>query len=351
MNTSNAWQLNCPIPVNADSQRIQLADGEGARATRRLIRRLLEPRFSIGQDLSDASWFRVESGEAAIATDSHTVTPLFFPGGDIGTLAVYGTVNDLAVSGAVPRWMTLSLVIEEGLPCDILELVLDSVAHASSQCGVRIIAGDTKVVPRGAVDGLILNTTGVGDRGRLVPPGPGSIAPTDRIIVSGPIGRHGMAVLCSRNEFAFQSPPESDSASLYSSISALLDAVGPSVRCLRDATRGGVSAVLHEWSESAGCSFELIEDALPVPDNVRGVCELLGLDPLYVANEGVYVAIVAEAAAEAALQALGTDKISAQAAIVGHAQQSGICPVMIRRTLGTLQPVDEPTGAPLPRIC
>jgi len=351
MKNSGTWSSYCPVNITSESAKIQLAHGEGARATRQLIRKLIEPRFSIGSHLADAAWLEHPSEHLAVATDSHTVHPLFFPGGDIGSLSVYGTVNDLAVSGAKARWLTLSLVIEEGLPIAVLECVLDSVAEAAKRCEVSVICGDTKVMPQGAVDGLVLNTTGIGQAMRFIPAGPDTIEPTDCIIVSGPLGQHGIAVMSAREEFSFSAPPVSDSAPLTDSVEALLFAAGDSVRAVRDATRGGVSAVLHEWAESGACSFELKQSQLPVSETVKGACEVLGLDPLYVANEGVFVAAVAKKDAEAAVAALQKLPISREATVVGQAGEPGMTPVTIRRILGAAQPLDEPSGAPLPRIC
>lgn len=343
--------MSCPVVLDEYSDRIQLAHGEGGRASRRLIEDVILPRTGAPRTFADAALVTASSRRLAIATDSHTVSPLFFPGGDIGSLSVYGTVNDLAVSGARPRWLTLSLIIEEGLPIAILERVLDSAAAAARQCQVLLVAGDTKVVPSGHADGLFLNTTGVGEMLPCVPVGPTAIQAGDRIIVSGPIGRHGMAVLCAREELGLESPVVSDSAPLTDSVCTLINTAGSAVRCLRDATRGGVSAVLQEWAAAAEYTFELAEDRIPVTDDVRGVCELLGLDPLYVANEGTFVAVVAADAAERAVSALREVSQSAAATVIGTVTPRGLCSVTVHRLLGPAQPLDEMSGAPLPRIC
>lgn len=351
MTDRESWQLCCPVILEDDFERIQLAHGEGARASRRFIEEIILPRFGPAREFADAASVNTSAGRLAIATDSHTVSPLFFPGGDIGTLSIYGTVNDLAVSGAVPRWLTLSLIIEEGLPVRVLERILDSAAQAAVECAVEVVTGDTKVVPRGTADGLFMNTTGVGELFAPVPSGPSAVREGDQVIVSGPIGSHGIAVLCARGEFFFETTPVSDSASVLQSVRALLNAVGENIRCIRDATRGGVSAVLHEWAAVAECTFELTDACIPVTDEVRGACELLGLDPLYVANEGTFVVTVAPDAAAGALAALRGVSQSHEAAIIGTVCVRGICPVTSIRALGTAQPVDEPSGAPLPRIC
>lgn len=343
---------HCPVPIAADGKRISLAHGEGARLSRQLIAEVVLKRLSpAAQGFQDAARVVASDRRLAICTDSHTVSPLFFPGGDLGSLAIYGTVNDLVVAGARPRWLTLSLIIEEGLPMVVLEQLLDSAARAAVECGVQIVAGDTKVVPCGAADGIFMNTAGVGEMIDPQPPGPENIRQGDSVIISAPVGRHGIAVMCAREKFLFDPAPMSDSGSVMSAVAALRDAAGEDLRTIRDATRGGVSSVLHEWALECGHTFELTELHVPVTYDVRGACELLGLDPLYVACEGTIVAAVSECAAEKTLAALRRVEGCEQAAIIGVVRPKGICPVTIRRTLGSPQPLDEPSGAPLPRIC
>lgn len=353
MTDSSPWSRNCPVLINADSQRISLAHGEGARLSRRLISEIILPRFSTSDNrgFNDAASVTTAGCRLAICTDSHTVSPMFFPGGDLGSLSVYGTVNDLAVAGATPRWLTLSLIIEEGLPIAVLEKILDSAARAARECCVAIVAGDTKVVPRGAADGLFLNTSGVGELLGPVPLGPQSIQVGDKILVTGPIGRHGIAVMCARDSFSFEPAPLSDSGSVIPQVTALRNSVGGNLRAMRDATRGGVSAVLHEWALECGLTFELTESRIPVTESVRGACELLGLDPLYVANEGTIVVAIDSRFAEIAAAELRRVPGCERAAIIGDVESKGISPVRIRRTFGLPQPLDEPSGAPLPRIC
>jgi hydrogenase expression/formation protein HypE len=319
---------------------------------RRMIRdRILAKLPSLATDRGDACEVGRIEGRVVMTTDSFVVTPHFFPGGDIGSMAIYGTVNDLAVAGAQPLWMTLSLILEEGLPWIVLDRVLDRVALAAEECNVRVVAGDTKVVGRGQADGLYLNTCGLGCLPEHAPPGPRALQIGDRLLVSGPIGRHGVAILAAREHLDYFPPPQSDSAPVHQVTRCLQEALGSDLRAMRDATRGGVSAVLHEWSEECGHSMKLVERALPVTDQVRGVCELLGLDPLYVANEGTIVAAVARDAAEKAIEVLKTFSIGQGAALVGEVIQASISPVVIQRLLGRIVAVDEPTGAPLPRIC
>lgn len=348
-----AWTQHCPIPLSASAQRISLAHGEGARLSRQLISEVILPRLSPGgkSQFADAARVTTIGCRLAICTDSHTVSPIFFPGGDIGSLSVYGTVNDLVVSGAHARWLTMSLILEEGLPIGILEQILDSAARAALECGVAIVTGDTKVVPRGAVDGIFINTAGIGEIVDPAPPGPSSIRAGDTVLVSGPVGRHGIAVLSAREQLALKPAPQSDSGSLIRQVHALRDTVGEHLRAMRDATRGGVSAVLHEWMLECDLTVRVEETAVPVTEDVRGVCELLGLDPLYAANEGTLVAVVKSEFAEAAVSALKRVPGCELAAVIGSVIEKEICPVTVHRAFGAAQPLDEPSGAPLPRIC
>lgn len=351
---NESW-LSCPNPVDAEGERISLAHGEGGRLSRRLIRERLLPRFKNEtlSKLGDAARLPLPgdaSTEFAFTTDGYTVSPLFFPGGDIGRLAVFGTANDLAVTGAVPRWLSLAMIIEDGLPASALDRVLDSICAAADVAGMEIVAGDTKVVPRGAADGIFLTTSGVGLLLPGAPPGPEFLKPGDELIVSGPIGRHGAAILCAREGFDFDPPPESDCACVAEPIRALIDA-GVSPRAVRDATRGGVAAVLHEWMEVSGASCTLVEADIPVTDAVRGVCELLGLDPLHLANEGTFVLATASQAVEPTLDVLRRFELTRSAKVIGRIGRSRRTPVSIVRIAGREVPLDDPSGAPLPRIC
>lgn len=346
----NGFNLSCPVVVQ-DSSRILLAHGEGGRLMRALLKKQIAPRFSKADIRTDAALLKLAGDNLIITTDSFVVSPLFFPGGDIGSLAVYGTVNDLAVSGAEPVALTLALIAEEGFSMDLLEQILDSVASAARECGVAILAGDTKVVPRGAVDGLFINTTGIGyllSNARL---NPDRIELGDQLIVSGPIGNHGIAVMAARESLQVTPAPKSDSASLIKPCQALHDKLGIQLRTMRDATRGGLSAVLHEWSECCGLTLKLRESDIPVGDGVRGVCELLGLDPMYVANEGTFLAAVAPDMTQVALQILHSQSVSSGARVIGEVIDRKSAPVVVERLTGILHPVDEPAGAPLPRIC
>jgi hydrogenase expression/formation protein HypE len=327
-----------------------LAHGEGGRLMRKLLKERILPILG-GPANEDAASFTTRAEELAITTDSYVVSPLFFPGGDIGSLAVYGTINDLAVAGAEALCITLGLILEEGLPLEILDRVLQSVADSARECGVSVVAGDTKVVPRGAADKLFINTTGVGRYRFANRLSSDSIQEGDVLLVSGPIGQHGVAVLAARENLDMSPAPRSDCAALHHACAALQGAIGSDLRAMRDATRGGVSAVLHEWADASHKTMKLVQSKIPVSAEVQGVCELLGLDPLYVANEGTFVVAVAPTVADKAIDALRSLHVSKSAKAIGSVMSKQSSPVVIERMLGVLQPVDEPSGAPLPRIC
>jgi hydrogenase expression/formation protein HypE len=349
---SESFQPSCPIGSDNPKDCVSLAHGEGGRLMRSLIRdRIATVLGSTSQDLGDAADLGETPGSLAITTDSFVVSPLFFPGGDIGSLAVFGTVNDLAVAGAKPLWLTLSLIIEEGLPLATFDRVIACIAAAAKQCDVRIVAGDTKVVPAGAADQVFINTTGVGQLAEPKLAGAARIEDKDVLLVSGPIGKHGIAVMTERHNLGFSPPPESDSAPIHEVAAALHQTLGNDLVAMRDATRGGVAAVMHEWAEASGTTMSLEESAIPVTGDVRGACELLGLDPMYVANEGTFLAAVKPHASERALQVLRSFPRFRSAVAIGHATAAMNAAVVIQRLLGSLQPVDEPAGAPLPRIC
>jgi hydrogenase expression/formation protein HypE len=344
--------LSCPLRTDAVGDRIALAHGEGGRLMRQLIERQIIPQLDNEylRVAGDAAVLPALRGSLAMTTDSFVVSPLFFPGGDIGSLCVYGTVNDLAVAGARPRWLSLSLILEEGLEVSVLADVLSSVAAAARRAGVFVVTGDTKVVPRGAADQLFINTTGVGEFVTSPPPGPSTIDAYDELIVTGPIGRHGIAVLSARESLDFDPPPTSDSAPLVDAVAALQDANVP-LRAMRDATRGGVGAVLHEWAATSRKTFVIEELLLPLRPEVRGACELLGLDPIHVANEGTMVIAVPPTSANRALEVLQSIPETAQGVRIGRVESRGLSGVVVERGTGQRVPLDEPSGAPLPRIC
>jgi hydrogenase expression/formation protein HypE len=345
------WSPDCPVDVTND-QRILLAHGEGGRLSRRLISERIVAQFanSFLAPLADAARLPPLKGAPVLTTDSFVVTPLFFPGGDIGSLAVYGTANDLAVAGARPRWLSLSLILEEGLSLAVLDQILASIAKAIRRTDMQIVTGDTKVVPRGAVDQIFINTTGLGELLEPASAGPQDLSPGDELLVSGPIGRHGIAVLAARDSLGLEPPPQSDCGPLFASVE-MLRASNVPCRALRDATRGGVAAVLHEWAAASRLTMEIDEADLPVSEDVRGACELLGLDPLFIACEGAMVVAVPPGFAAPALAALQQCPESVGAAVIGRVIPLASAPVVVRRMFGRLQPLDEPSGAPLPRIC
>jgi hydrogenase expression/formation protein HypE len=289
-------------------------------------------------------------GRLAFTTDGYVVDPPEFPGGDVGTLAVNGTVNDLAVGGARPLWLSCAVIIEEGLPVATLRRIARSMAGAASAAGVSIVTGDTKVVGRGAADRLFVTTAGVG----AIPPGrdlsAAAVRPGDVAIVSGTLGDHGAAVLEARGDLALESGIESDCAALHGLMEATL-AAAPGLRCARDLTRGGLAAALNEIAEASGCAVAIDETALPLREAVRGLCEILGLDPLHLANEGALVAFAPEREAEAALAAMRASPEGRSARIVGHAESGPAGTVTLRTAFGGARLLDLPTGVPLPRIC
>lgn len=319
---------------------------------RRLLREHVFARLQPASELhdSDAAWITADQCRLAFTTDSFVIAPLFFPGGDIGRLAIFGTVNDLAVAGARPRWISLALIIEEGFSMEKLDRILDSIARAAIEAGVRVVTGDTKVVPRGAVDGLFINTSGIGELLETPWEGPVALREGDELIISGSIGRHGVAVLAEREQMELFPMPVSDCALLVPAVEALRRA-DVSVVAVRDATRGGVAAVLHEWASTCGRTLVVQESKLPVTDDVRGFCEIMGLDPLQVANEGTMLVAVRPDHAHQAIEALQAVDVSSQATIIGRVQARSVSPVLVERGLGRGIPLDEPAGAPLPRIC
>jgi hydrogenase expression/formation protein HypE len=332
-------------------ERVNMAHGAGGKATQALIEGLLVPAFASPSldSLGDAGVLR-ELG-IAITTDSFVVKPIRFPGGSIGELAVNGTVNDLAVSGARPRALTLSLVLEEGLPAEELRAEVDAIAAAAARAGVEVVAGDTKVVERGHADSMYICTTGVGTLDPRAELSPAGIRPGDRILVSGRVGDHGMAIMLSRNEFELGADIRSDTRSLWPAADALLDAAGTSLRCMRDATRGGVASVVNELARASRVAMVLREAAVPVDPAVAGAAEILGLDPLYVANEGVLVAFVAPDRSEAALEALRSVPGCEQAAELGEVKTEPPGMVLVETAFGGRRVMDMLVGDPLPRIC
>jgi len=342
----------CPIPLRHD-EKIVLGHGSGGRMSHELIGRLFQtpfdnPALRAGDD---AGVVAIDAARLAISTDSHVVWPLFFPGGDIGRLAVCGTVNDLAMMGATPRYLTAGFILEEGLDVAVLAKVVLSMQAAAAEAGVQIVAGDTKVVQRGKADGLYINTAGVGE----LPPGRaigGARAQAgDVVILSGPIGDHGIAVLGARGELGFQADVVSDVAPLNALVAALLAAGGDAVHVLRDPTRGGVATTLNEIARQSGVAVVLDERAIPVRPAVVAACEMLGFDPLYVANEGKLLAFVAAEAAPAVLDAMRATHYGEEAVVIGRVQAAPAGRVLLRTAIGSTRVVDMLAGEMLPRIC
>jgi hydrogenase expression/formation protein HypE len=333
-------------------ERITLAHGAGGRATHTLVEALFVEAFRnpVLEGLHDGATVPVAAGRLAFTTDSFVVSPLFFPGGDIGDLAVNGTVNDLAMCGARPLYLSAGFILEEGLPVADLRRIAASMSAAATRAGVHIVTGDTKVVQRGRADGCYINTAGIGVIDRPVTLAATSVRPGDAVIVSGPIGDHGVTVMLARGELDIEADLASDTAALHELVDALLDAT-PGVRVLRDATRGGVATVLNEIAEAARVAIVVDEATVPVRPVVTGACELLGIDPLYVACEGRFVAVVDGAAADAALDALHRHPLGAGAAIVGRVGDEPPGLVLLRTAFGGTRVVDMLVGDPLPRIC
>jgi hydrogenase expression/formation protein HypE len=336
---------------------IGLEHGSGGRAMNELIHDVFLSAFEGGRPGVAEDQARIaleplrrQGDRLALTTDSYVVSPLFFPGGDIGKLAVHGTVNDLAVGGAVPLYLTCAVILEEGLPVEVLQRVVQSMKQAADEAGVRIVTGDTKVVERGSVDKLFINTTGLG----LIAPGIALSAAQaragDKLLTSGSIGDHGAAIVRARGQFALDGDIASDTRPLHGLVQAMLGAC-PRIRCMRDATRGGVAAVLNELAEASQVSMLLREAAVPVRREVRGLCELLGLDPLYLANEGKLIAVVPEEDAELVLRTMRAHPDGSESAIVGEVRATPIGRVVMSTAFGGERIVDMPHGEQLPRIC
>jgi hydrogenase expression/formation protein HypE len=336
-------------PARFKDTQITMAHGAGGKATQTLVNGLFVPAFG-GDSLRELGDAGVIDG-MAMTTDSFVVKPIRFPGGSIGELAVNGTVNDLAMAGARPLALTLSLVLEEGLPADDLRAEVEAIAAAASAAGVEIIAGDTKVVERGRCDSMYVTTTGLGRIDPRASLSTGSLRAGDRILVSGPIGEHGTAVMLARGEFELEAPVVSDTRSLWPAVDALLEAAGPSLRCLRDATRGGVASALNELAQASGVAIVVREAAVPVRPAVAGACEILGIDPMYVANEGVMVVFVAPEGVDEALAALLTAPGCAFAAEIGEVKTDPPGMVLVETAFGGRRVMDLLVGDPLPRIC
>ncbi|MBZ5579893.1 MAG: hydrogenase expression/formation protein HypE [Acidobacteriia bacterium] len=341
----------CPLPLPA-GDRVLLGHGSGGKLSADLLRDVFLAAFRnpVLARLDDQAIVSINGLRLAFTTDSFVVKPLFFPGGDIGSLAVHGTVNDLAMGGAQPLYLSAAFIIEEGLPISVLRRVVASLQEAAAGAGVTVVTGDTKVVEKGSGDGLFINTTGLGVVADTVRLSADQARPGDRVLLSGPIGDHGIAILAQREGLEFEGSIASDSAPLHTLVAAML-AASRDIRCLRDPTRGGLSSTLNEFAAQAQVGIEIDERAIPVREAVRGACELLGLDPLYVANEGKLVAVVAPGAAERVLAAMRGHPLGREAALIGTVTAVHPRLVTMRTVVGPTRIVDMLSGDQLPRIC
>ncbi len=339
-------------PLDFDSGCVDLSHGAGGRAMAQLIEELFVQAFDNEwlRQMNDQACFAVPAGRMVMSTDSHVVSPLFFPGGDIGSLSVHGTINDVAMSGARPLYIAAGFILEEGFPLADLKRIVDSMAGAAQEAGVCVVTGDTKVVERGKGDGVFITTTGVG----VVPPGvdiSGDRArPGDRVILSGTLGDHGVAIMSFRENLSFNTSIRSDSAALHGLVAAMVQAV-PGIRCLRDPTRGGLATTLNELARQSGVGMRIAETALPVREQVRAACDLLGLDPLYVANEGKLVAVCAREDAGRLVAAMRSHPLGREAAEIGEVIEDARHFVQMQTAVGGARMVDWLAGEQLPRIC
>jgi hydrogenase expression/formation protein HypE len=334
-------------------QHITLNHGSGGKATHNLIEGIFAKAFSnpLLDRMDDSAVFEVEAGRLAFTTDSYVVSPLFFAGGDIGKLAVHGTINDLAMAGAQPLYLSAGFILEEGFAIADLRRIVDSMAEAAKEAGISIVTGDTKVVQRGKGDGVFINTAGVGRVQVDWSLGQAYLRPGDKILLSGSIGEHGVAIMLAREALELETTVQSDTNPLHELVSVLIGAVGSALHCLKDPTRGGLATALNEMAIASEVSIALDQNLIPVRPEVRGVCEILGLDPLTIANEGKLLAIVAPQAADAALTALRSHPLGQEAVIIGEVQAEPAGLVFLRTDIGGTRVLDMLVGDPLPRIC
>ncbi|MAS33836.1 MAG: hydrogenase expression/formation protein HypE [Anaerolineaceae bacterium] len=347
--TTKDFAPTCPIPI-AQYPQVLLAHGGGGRLMHSLIDKLYAPTFDHLEAQHDGAVLPLGDARMAFTTDSYVVRPLFFPGGDIGQMAVHGTVNDLAMCGARPLYISTSLILEEGLPMETLWQVVQSMQSAAAAAGVHIVTGDTKVVDKGKGDGVFINTAGIGIIEHDLNIGPRSIRAGDAIILSGDIGRHGIAIMASREGLSFESDIESDLAPVADLVMNLLDA-GIEVHCLRDLTRGGLATALVEIAQSSNLQLQIEEAAIQVREDVRGACEILGFDPMYVANEGRFVAIIAADDVQRALDLFHQHPLGCDATLLGRVTDQRTGRVTMTSLIGANRIVDMLSGEQLPRIC
>jgi hydrogenase expression/formation protein HypE len=341
----------CPVPIQKYPY-VLMAHGGGGKLMHQLLEEVFGKAFSnpILDTRHDSAQFEVPAGRMAMTTDSYVVRPIFFPGGDIGSMAIHGTVNDLAMSGARPLYLTSAFIIEEGLPMETLWRVVCSMREAAKKCGVQIVTGDTKVVDKGKGDGLFINTAGIGVIEHSLNISPQNVQPGDAVIVSGDLGRHGMAIMAMREGLQFESTIESDSAPVHAVVLELIKA-GIEIHCLRDLTRGGLASALNEIAEAAGVKISIDQKSIPVREDVHAACEMLGLDPLHVANEGRFVAFIAAKDGGHALQIMRRHNVTADSALIGKVVEKTAPLVTIKSSIGASRILDMPSGEQLPRIC
>jgi hydrogenase expression/formation protein HypE len=341
------------IAVSFRDPRIELAHGAGGKATRRLIEGLFLPLLANPAllELADAALLDVGESRLAMTTDAFVVKPLRFPGGSIGELAVHGTVNDLAVVGARPLALSAAFILEAGIGSDLLQAEVEAMARAAAEAGVTVVTGDTKVVEHGSADGMYIATTGVGLVDPRVTLGAGQVQPGDQILVSGPVGDHGVTILLARGDLDLEADLESDTRPITPLVQAVIEAAAPGPRWMRDPTRGGVASALNELARDCGYGIVLFEEAIPIREAVRGACEILGLDPLHVASEGQFLAVLAPDYTEAALAALHATPGGASAAVIGEVRPEPVRTVLALTAYGGARVVDMLVGDPLPRIC
>jgi hydrogenase expression/formation protein HypE len=341
----------CPVPI-FDHKQIVLGHGSGGKLTADLIHNLFLPAFANEylERLDDQAVVQLNGARLAFTTDAFVVTPIFFPGGDIGRLAINGTVNDLAMSGARPLYIAAAFILEEGLATEDLRRVVLSMRAAAMEAGVQLVTGDTKVVERGKADKVFITTTGIGLIERAVTISANGARPGDKVILSGTIGDHGMAIMSRRENLEFEGAIESDTAALHTLVSAMLEA-SPEIHCLRDPTRGGVATTLNEIAGSSAVGIELDERQIPVRESVKGACEILGFDPLYVANEGKLLAVVASQGADAIVKAMRQHPLGRETEVIGQVVADHPRRVLMKTEIGGTRIVDVLFGEQLPRIC
>lgn len=351
MSESKEFAISCPIPISQYPQ-VMLAHGGGGKLMHQLIEKMFGPAF--GNPLLDArhdgAVFSVNGTRLAFSTDTYVVRPIFFPGGDIGTLAVNGTVNDLAMCGARPLYLSSGFILEEGLPMEDLWRVVSSMKKTADEAGVLLVTGDTKVVDKGKGDGIFINTAGIGMVEHELTIAPATVRPGDVILLNGDLGRHGIAIMASRENLEFETAIESDCAQL-AGLTCRMIAEGIEIHCMRDLTRGGLASALVEIAEASGHRIEIDESTIPVREDVRGACEMLGFDPLYLANEGRFIAFVPEKEADRALASMASDPLGAGAAVIGRVGKAADSMVTMKSRIGASRIVDMFSGEQLPRIC